>query len=86
MSLAAHVSQHDDQVLHQQLLSALQGLSHNYRAVICLHDMNGYTLPELSQILDKPLGTLKSDLHRAREKLKMSLKLQPSDIGLRQVK
>ncbi|AWB68436.1 hypothetical protein C2869_19380 [Saccharobesus litoralis] len=86
VSLAAYASEHDDKVLHQQIIAGLAHLSSSHRAVLCLHDMNGYSLPELSEILDKPLGTLKSDLHRAREKLKMSLKLQPSDVGLRQVK
>lgn len=73
----------DLKVMHQQVLIGLQTLSASQRAVVALHDINGYTLPELAEIMDKPLGTLKSDLHRGRAKLKKLLKLQPSDIKLR---
>lgn len=84
ISLAAHLTTHEDMMLHQQILTSLQQLSYAQRAVVCLHDMDGHTLVEISEVLDKPIGTLKSDLHRAREKIKMILKLQPSDLTLRQ--
>ncbi len=35
-----------------------------------MHDIEDYTLPELAQIMDIPLGTLKSRLHRARARLR----------------
>jgi len=57
----------------QRLLTAIEQLNDEQRLVITLHDMEGYTLPELSEILDCPLGTLKSRLHRAREKLRTGL-------------
>jgi len=38
--------------------------------VLSLHDIEDYSLPELSQIMDIPLGTLKSRLHRARARLR----------------
>ena len=81
--LAANLPAHDDQVLHQQILSSLSDLSENQRVVVTQHDINGYTLVELSEMMDKPVGTLKSDLHRARAKLKSKIKLQPSDVSLR---
>jgi len=40
------------------------------RVVLAMHDIEDYTLPELAQIMDIPLGTLKSRLHRARARLR----------------
>ncbi len=39
-----------------------------------MHDMESYTLVELEKILDTPVGTLKSRLHRGRAKLRKLLK------------
>jgi len=45
-------------------------LSEDHRMVVLLHDVEGYTLEEIGQILDSPIGTLKSRIHRARARLK----------------
>jgi RNA polymerase sigma factor (sigma-70 family) len=55
------------------LLEAWNGMSEEHRSVLLLHDVEGYGLPELNIILDTPLGTLKSRLHRARKILRDSL-------------
>ena len=57
--------------------SALQQLNQDQRAVVLLHDAEGYTLEELSEILQVPVGTLKSRLHRARKILKDLLVMEP---------
>ncbi len=53
--------------------SALNQLSEAHRTLILMHDVEGYTLVELEGILDVPLGTLKSRVHRARARLKKLL-------------
>jgi RNA polymerase sigma-70 factor (ECF subfamily) len=53
-----------------RLQHALARLSDDHRAVLVLHDMEGYTLPELETLLEVPTGTLKSRLHRARARLR----------------
>ncbi|WP_076421028.1 RNA polymerase sigma factor [Colwellia sp. UCD-KL20] len=73
--------QQDDQ--HKEIYQAMNKLSANQRAVVTLHDINGYTLPELAKIMDIPLGTLKSSLHRARATLKQHISLQPSELNVR---
>lgn len=55
---------------HQALDRALRLLSSDHRAVIGWHDIEGYTLDELSTELGIPIGTLKSRLHRARAHLR----------------
>ncbi|HKY91480.1 MAG TPA: RNA polymerase sigma factor [Nevskiaceae bacterium] len=52
-----------------RLLAALAQLSDDHRAVVVFHDIEGYTLEELSIVLSLPLGTLKSRVHRARARL-----------------
>lgn len=45
-------------------------LSTDHRIVLSLHDIEGYTLAELSETLETPIGTLKSRLTRARSRLR----------------
>lgn len=52
------------------LKRALAQLPPDQRALVALHDIEGYTLIELESVLDAPLGTLKSRLHRARAQLR----------------
>lgn len=60
-----------EQQLTQERIVAVWGqLREEYRAVLSLHDIEDYSLPELAQIMDVPIGTLKSRLHRARAKLR----------------
>lgn len=57
----------------ERILAALARLPAEQRAVIAWHDIEGYTLEELSDSHELPLGTLKSRLHRARAALKALL-------------
>lgn len=76
-NLASSTAGPDEEVTRQernkQLLAAVQSLNEEQRTVCILHDMEGYTLVELEEILDIPLGTLKSRLHRARRRLRKIL-------------
>ncbi|HEY5738761.1 MAG TPA: RNA polymerase sigma factor [Gammaproteobacteria bacterium] len=63
--------------LSSQIESALEQLNPDQRLVVLLHDSEGYTLEELSQILRVPLGTLKSRLNRAHKVLTKLLQTEP---------
>jgi len=67
----------EDQYFKVQLHRGLEKLSSEQRAVINLHDLNGYSLPEISSMIDMPVGTLKSHLHRGRKQLEKRLRLTP---------
>ncbi len=54
----------------QQLDAALQQLSDEHRIVVLLHDTEGYKLEEIHQLMNTPVGTIKSRLHRARARLR----------------
>lgn len=61
------------QSLHRLLEDALACLDPEQRAVVVMHDMEGYSLPELETQLGVALGTLKSRLFRARRRLRRLL-------------
>lgn len=56
--------------LREQLSAAIAALSEDHRTVILFHDVEGYTLEELSTVMSLPIGTLKSRVHRARARLR----------------
>jgi RNA polymerase sigma factor (sigma-70 family) len=57
----------------KKLLQAIEQLTEDHRVVIILHDVEGYSLEEMKVILGAAIGTLKSRLHRARERLRKLL-------------
>jgi RNA polymerase sigma factor (sigma-70 family) len=63
--------------LQARIAEALEALSVEHRVVVSLHDMEGYNLLEVAQVLDLPIGTVKSRLHRARARLRESLQMEP---------
>jgi RNA polymerase sigma factor (sigma-70 family) len=63
--------------LQRQIQTALAILNPEQRALVVLHDMEGFALNELVPILDVPLGTLKSRLHRARQALREHIFMEP---------
>lgn len=54
----------------RKLNRALAELSIEHRAVLLMHDSEGYKLIEIQTITGVSLGTLKSRLHRARARLR----------------
>lgn len=55
----------DRQLVHQ----AITELDEDQRALVVLRDVEGLSYEEIMEITDLPEGTVKSRLHRAREKL-----------------
>jgi len=66
-------SELDKLLIQKKIVSAMQRLNADQKALVVLHDIEEYTLPELSKMLDTPVGTLKSRLHRARSSLRETL-------------
>lgn len=57
----------------QQVRQAISELHFNQRVVIVLHYLSGLSLEEIAEILDCPVGTVKSRLYYARENLRRRL-------------
>ncbi|MEE9384047.1 MAG: RNA polymerase sigma factor [Nannocystaceae bacterium] len=56
--------------LRRDLAGAIAGLDERYRAVVVLYYVQEVSYPEIAEILDMPLGTVKTHLHRARKILR----------------
>ena len=54
--------------------AALNKLGPEHRAVVVLKDFDGHRYEEISAILDVPVGTVRSRLHRARSELRERLR------------
>ncbi|HTK98123.1 MAG TPA: RNA polymerase sigma factor [Pseudomonadales bacterium] len=63
--------------LSERVRWAVNRLRRDQQLLVGLHLIDGFTLEEVAQMLDVPLGTLKSRLHRTRAELKKLLQLEP---------
>jgi RNA polymerase sigma-70 factor (ECF subfamily) len=61
------------QIPDDTIVDALQRLSDDHRAVVALVDIDGLSYREAAELLDVPIGTVMSRLHRARRKLRSRL-------------
>jgi RNA polymerase sigma-70 factor, ECF subfamily len=59
---------------NQMVLDALGRLDSEYRAVLIMRDVEGFDYQQMADVLELPLGTLKSRLFRARLALRDELK------------
>ena len=64
----------ESEVLKQRLLNAIQLLTADQKAVLKLFYIEAYSLKQISNIVGVSVGTVKSRLFHAREKLKTILK------------
>ncbi len=60
-------------MLGDEISNALNSLDVDFRTVIILCDLEGFKYDEMAKILDIPIGTVRSRLHRARNLLKEKL-------------
>ena len=57
----------------EQLQNAMGRLSEEHRTVLTLREMQQMDYEAISEILELPIGTVRSRIHRAREQLKQQL-------------
>lgn len=68
-------------MIGDEVTNALNSLAVDFRTVIILCDLEGFTYEEMAKILDIPIGTVRSRLHRARNLLKEKLKSYAQQMG-----
>lgn len=68
-------------MIGDEVTNALNSLDVDFRTVIILCDLEGFTYEEMAKILDIPIGTVRSRLHRARNLLKDKLKSYAQTMG-----
>ena len=68
-------------MMGDEITIAINNLPVDFRTVILLCDIEGFTYEEISKIIDIPIGTVRSRLHRARNMLKEKLKEYAAQLG-----
>jgi RNA polymerase sigma factor (sigma-70 family) len=68
-------------MIGDEISNALNSLAVDFRTVIILCDLEGFTYEEMAKILDIPIGTVRSRLHRARNLLKEKLQSYAESMG-----
>lgn len=68
-------------LMGDEITIAINNLPADYRTVILLCDIEDFKYDEISKILDVPIGTVRSRLHRARNMLKEQLLTYAEKLG-----
>lgn len=61
------------ELIDDDISGALEELPEDFRTVVLLCDVEGFTYEEIANMLDVPIGTIRSRLHRGRNLLKAQL-------------
>jgi len=72
-------------MIGDEISNALNSLDVDFRTVIILCDLEGFKYEEMAKILDIPIGTVRSRLHRARNLLKEKLTQYAKSMGYKNV-
>lgn len=68
-------------MIGDEVTKALNSLPVDFRTVVLLCDVEGFSYEEIAKITDIPIGTVRSRLHRARNMLKEQLKSYAKTMG-----
>lgn len=68
-------------MLGDEVTKALNVLPVDFKTIVLLCDIEGFTYEEMAAILDIPIGTVRSRLHRARNMLRDSLRQYAEHYG-----
>jgi RNA polymerase sigma-70 factor (ECF subfamily) len=60
-------------IIDREVVRAIEALPEEFRVPLVLSDLHGLNYAEIGELLDIPLGTVKSRLHRARRRLQHRL-------------
>jgi RNA polymerase sigma-70 factor, ECF subfamily len=76
-----------DQPIQQQeqqrrIAAALARLEEDFRLPVMLCDMEGLGYDDIARILQCPVGTVRSRIHRGRERLRQWLRINASEVCL----
>jgi RNA polymerase sigma-70 factor (ECF subfamily) len=69
------------ELIDDDISNALEQLPEDFRTVVLLCDVEGFTYEEIANMLDVPIGTIRSRLHRGRNLLKAELEEYAHDRG-----
>ena len=70
-------------LMGDEVSAALNAIPLEFRTIILLCDIEGFTYEEISKIIDIPIGTVRSRLHRARKLLREKLRDYAKKMGFK---
>ena len=73
-------------MMGDEVTTAINALPIDFRTVILLCDIEGFTYEEIAKIVDIPIGTVRSRLHRARNMLKEQLRDYAAKLGYKDLR
>ncbi len=73
-------------MMGDEVTIAINSLPIDFRTVVLLCDVEGFTYEEISKIIDVPIGTVRSRLFRARNMLKDKLKKYAGNLGYKDMR
>lgn len=62
------------ELMHDEVKTALESVPEDYRTVVVLADLQDFAYKEIAEILNCPIGTVMSRLHRGRKMLQKKLR------------
>jgi RNA polymerase sigma-70 factor (ECF subfamily) len=62
-----------ERIPDEEVKAALEGLPEQFRTAVLLADVEGFSYQEIADIMDVPIGTVMSRLHRGRKALQRAL-------------
>jgi RNA polymerase sigma-70 factor (ECF subfamily) len=71
-----------DRIPDADVKAALESLPENFRMPVLLADVEGFSYKEIAEIMDTPIGTVMSRLHRGRKALEKALWETAKERGL----
>lgn len=71
-----------DGLVESDIKSAVEELPENFRLPVLLADLEGFSYKEIAEILDVPIGTVMSRLHRGRKAMQKRLWEYAKERGL----
>ncbi len=78
LDLREEIFQH---MMGDEVTNSINSLPVDFRTVILLCDVEGFKYEEIAKIVDIPIGTVRSRLHRARQMLKEKLANYAKSLG-----
>ena len=69
-------------LLHEEVYQALHSLPEEFREVIQLCDIDGFTYEEIANMVESPIGTVRSRLYRGRKLLREQLEGYAKKYGI----
>jgi RNA polymerase sigma-70 factor, ECF subfamily len=71
-----------DQLVDTDIIEAIEDLPEQFRLAVMLSDLEGFSYAEMAEIMDVPMGTVMSRLHRGRKALQKRLWELARDRGI----